>query len=74
MMESMGIFSWFVMIIVWGLAIAGSIAIARSFTRSSSNANKLLLERPPLELLQERYVKGEINLTEYEQKKSILEG
>lgn len=63
---------WIVMIIFWVLVIAGAIALVRWFgmrDRDSGNTGR----RSPLELLQERYARGEIEREEYEQKRRDLE-
>lgn len=60
------------MLLFWGLVILGIIALARwLMTQSSSSRNSR--GKSPLEIVQERYARGEINREEYEQKKRDLE-
>lgn len=63
---------WIIMIIFWVLVIAGGIALVRWFgmrDRGSGDTSR----RTPLEILQERYARGEIEREEYEQKRRDLE-
>ncbi len=63
---------WIIMIIFWVLVIAGGIALVRWFgmrDRGSGDTRR----RTPLEILQERYARGEIEREEYEQKRRDLE-
>lgn len=63
---------WIVMIIFWALVVAAAIALVRWFgmrDRESGDARR----RTPLEILQERYARGEIERDEYEQKRRDLE-
>jgi putative membrane protein len=63
---------WIIMIIFWVVVIAGGIALVRWFGmrgRGSDDTSR----RTPLEILQERYARGEIEREEYEQKRRDLE-
>ena len=65
-------FGWIVMILFWVLVIVGAIALVRWFgmrDRGSGDTSR----RTPLEILQERYARGEIERDEYEQKRRDLE-
>lgn len=57
-----------VIIIFWLLAIAGIIFLARYLVRRQENGDYHHHEKSALEILQERYAKGEINKEEYESK------
>jgi len=57
--------------LLWGLIILGIAALIRwLFTQSSPNWSSR--DKTPLEIVQERYARGEIEREEYEQKKRDL--
>lgn len=62
---------WIFMVLVWGLIIVGIVALVKWLMTQTSVG-----PRPPnktaLEVLQERYARGEINREEYEQKRRDL--
>ena len=63
---------WIFMILFWGLVIAGGVALVRWLgTRNSGDGDTR--RRTALEILQERYARGEIEREEYEQKRRDLE-
>lgn len=65
-------FGGIIMILFWVLVIAGVIALVRWFgirDRGSGDTSR----RTPLEILQERYARGEIEREEYEQKRRDLQ-
>jgi putative membrane protein len=60
------------MLLFWGLVILGIAALIRwLLTQSPSGRNSR--DKTPLEIVQERYARGEIDREEYEQKKRDLE-
>lgn len=61
---------WIFMILLWGVMILGVVALVRWLSRSSSAppAN----ERTALDILEERYARGEIEKNEFDQKKRDL--
>ena len=64
-------FGFIFMLLFWGLAILGIVALIRwLITQSSSNRSSR--DKSPLEVVQERYARGEIDREEYEQKKRDL--
>ena len=67
----MGLFGWVFMILVWVLIIAGIIALVKWLMQSTSGSQR---KKTPLEILQERFARGDIDEGEYERKKNILQG
>ncbi len=63
-----GWFGWIFMILFWGLIILGIMALIRTLTKGGESNKKT-----PLDILKERYVKGEIDQKEYDTKKKELE-
>ncbi|MEE8388340.1 MAG: SHOCT domain-containing protein [Acidiferrobacterales bacterium] len=67
----MGFFGWAFMILVWVLIIAGIISLVKWLMQSTSGSQS---KKTPLEILQERFARGDIDEGEYERKKNILQG
>ncbi|MBK9130042.1 MAG: SHOCT domain-containing protein [Gammaproteobacteria bacterium] len=63
-------FGWLFMLIFWGLVILGIAALVKWMVSSRGEPR----EKTPLEILRERYARGEIGRDEYEQKKRDLQG
>jgi putative membrane protein len=59
------------MILFWGLVILGIAALAKWLMQQSSSGGSPR-DKTPLEILQERYVRGEIDREKYEQKRQDL--
>ena len=64
-------FGWIFMLLFWGLVILGIVAIVKWIVAGgvSGNATK---SKTALEILEERYARGEIDREEFEQKKRDL--
>ncbi len=68
------------MIFFWAIIIIGAILIIRYFTAghggtgAGQGVGATTRERDPLEILRERYAKGEIDSQEFEERKRTLEG
>ncbi len=73
----MDAFGWggmgFGMVLFWGLGIAVVAILVRS-TWSSRDAPPPGKEKSALDILNERYARGEIEREEYEQKKRDIQG
>lgn len=59
------------MLLFWGLIILGITVLIR-WLLTQSPPNRQSRDKTPLEILQERYARGEIEREEYEQKKRDL--
>jgi len=60
------------MLLFWGLVILGIAALIR-WLMTQSSPSRSPRDQSPLEIVQERYARGEIDREEYEQKKRDLE-
>ncbi len=61
-------FGWFFMLLFWALVILGIIAIVKWLSGSNGERQKTALD-----ILQERYARGDISREEYEEKKRDLQ-
>ena len=64
------------MLLFWGLIIFGIVMLVRGFGGTSSSVAGVprVRDKSPLDILGERYAKGEIDKTEFEQKRNDLRG
>ncbi len=79
MMNTMGNFSgwgpgfgWLFMLLIWILIIVGIMAIIKWIVSASSGA-QAPQQKTALDILKERYARGEIDSAEFEQKRRDLE-
>ncbi len=64
-------FGWISMILFWGLVILAIAALAKWLMQQPPGGGSPR-DKMPLQILQERYARGEIDREEYEQKKQDL--
>ncbi|OGT08771.1 MAG: electron transporter RnfE [Gammaproteobacteria bacterium RBG_16_37_9] len=68
-------FGWIFMILFWTLVILAIISLARGLFGEANLAKKSPHpEKAPLEILKERYARGEIDKKEFDEKKHDLQG
>ena len=79
MMRDIGNFGWWgmglgpvFMLVFLVMVIAGIVAIVR-WLLAQSMPDRSSRDKTPLEIVQERYARGEIDKAEYEQKRQDLE-
>ncbi len=65
-------FGWVFMILIWVLIIIGIVAIVKWIINASSSA-QAPQQKTALDILKERYARGEIEQAEFEQKRRDLE-
>lgn len=70
MMWGVGLFGGFMMLLFWGAIITLVVIAVRSLSKSSDVSSTT---EDALELLKQRYAKGEIDEDEYRKRKSTLE-
>ena len=76
MMEGMpgfgaGPFGWLFMLLIWGLIIFGVIVLIK-WLFDTSTKDRGTSKKSALDILEERYARGEIDREEFEQKKRGL--
>lgn len=63
-------FGWIFMILIWFLIILGVVALVKSLFGYQGGSTSR--QKTALDILQERYARGEIDKDEYEEKKRDL--
>jgi len=71
-MWGMGWFGGLIMIFFWIIIIVGAVLVIRYFM-AEKGGSPGTSDRGPLEILRERYAKGEIDTQEFEERKNNLE-
>ena len=72
----MGGFGWVFMILVWLLLIVGIAAVVRwvFFPPTAQHHAQVSRGKSALDIVEERYARGEIDKQEFEEKRRTLEG
>jgi len=65
-------FGWIFMILFWGIVIFGIVALVKWLATDKSSNSSAKPSKTALEILEERYARGEIGQEEFEQKKLDL--
>lgn len=68
-----GLFMFFFMLLFWALVIAGAVWFIRYIAHGAPVGN-VSGGKSALDILKERYVKGEIDKSEFEAKKKNIQG
>jgi putative membrane protein len=66
-------FGWIFMILFWALIILGIIALAKWLFSAGGSIGSGGSGKTPLDIIKERYARGEINREQYEQMRRDLE-
>jgi len=67
-------FGGFAMIFFWGLIIIGAVLVVKYVISGSVSGRSAPVTNDPLQILKERYARGEIDTEEFEERKKGLEG
>ncbi|MEO6908231.1 MAG: SHOCT domain-containing protein [Abditibacteriaceae bacterium] len=70
-MMGFGWFGWIIMILFWILVVFVIFMLIKGFSGGSRNSSHDY-EKSPLDILKERYAKGEIEQEEFDEKKKNL--
>ena len=62
------------MLLFWGLIIAAIVLLLRGFSGKSAGSEPRPREKTALDILADRYARGEIDKAEFEQKRNDLRG
>jgi len=62
------------MLLFWGLIIACIVLLVRGFAGRSNAGQFVARDKTPLDILGERYALGEIDKSEFEQRRNDLRG
>ena len=72
-MWGMGWFGSILMILFWVAVIVGTVLLIRYLWFTQKQSPSTSDRRDPMEILKERYAKGEIDTKEFEERKATLE-
>jgi putative membrane protein len=60
------------MLLFWGLIVLGIVMLARGLAGTSRASEPRARDKTPLDILRERYARGEIDKSEFQQRRSDL--
>lgn len=69
-----GGFGGFGMVLIWVLVIVAVVALVTTLVRAGTASGRHTAPNSALQILEERYARGEIDSTEYERKRQDLGG
>ncbi len=68
-----GVFGVFWMVLFWGALIALIVFVVRYISGSSGRSGPSELKSTPIDILRERFARGEIDKKEFDERRKILE-
>ena len=68
----MGGVGWIAMLLFWIVIIAGTVLLVRYLPAGHGGEDAARKDRDPLDILKERYARGDIETEEFEERKRIL--
>jgi putative membrane protein len=71
--NGMGGFGWIAMVFFWIFIVAGIVLLVRYLSTGHGSGTAAGKDRDPMQVLKERYARGEIRTEEYKERRKVLE-